>query len=91
MDLQELRQEAIKIIKANPELKSEIQDLFSLAISEVEEGGSESHECDLAYNDMIELSYLCLHRFRNYYIQNLSYDFFTIILYKYFVFSFLFV
>lgn len=55
MDLQELRQEAIKIIKANPELKSEIQDLFSLAISEVEEGGSESHECDLAYNDMIEL------------------------------------
>jgi len=55
MDLQELRQEAIKIIKANPELKPEIQDLFSLAISEVEEGGSESHECDLAYNDMIEL------------------------------------
>ena len=55
MDLQQLKTEAIRIIKAKPELKSEIQDLFSLAISEIEEGGSESHECELAYNDMIEL------------------------------------
>lgn len=55
MDLQQLKAEAIRIIKAKPELKSEIQDLFSLAISEIEEGGSESHECELAYNDMVEL------------------------------------
>jgi hypothetical protein len=55
MDLQQLKTEAIRIIKAKPELKSEIQDLFSLAVSEIEEGGSESHECELAYNDMIEL------------------------------------
>lgn len=55
MDLQQLKTEAIRIIKAKPELKSEIQDLFSLAISEIEEGGSESHECELTYNDMIEL------------------------------------
>jgi hypothetical protein len=55
MNLSELKAEAIRIIKAKPELKSEIQDLFSLAISEIEEGGSENHECDLAHNDMLEL------------------------------------
>ena len=27
----------------------------ALAISEIEEGGSEMHECELAYNDMVEL------------------------------------
>jgi hypothetical protein len=55
MYLAELKAEAIRIIKAKPELKSEIQELYSLAISEIEEGGSESHECDLAYSDMLEL------------------------------------
>lgn len=55
MNLSELKAEAIRIIKAKPELKSEIQDLFSLAISEIEEGGSETHECELAHNDMVEL------------------------------------
>jgi hypothetical protein len=55
MNLAELRTEAIRIIKAKPELKSEIQDLYSLAISEIEEGGSEFHECELAHNDMLEL------------------------------------
>jgi hypothetical protein len=55
MNLAELRTEAIRIIKAKPELNEEIRDLYSLAVSEIEEGGSESHECDLAYNDMLEL------------------------------------
>lgn len=55
MYLAELKAEAIRIIKAKPELKSEIQELYYLAISEIEEGGSESHECDLAHNDMLEL------------------------------------
>lgn len=55
MNLSELRTEAIRIIKAKPELNEEIRDLYSLAVSEIEEGGSESHECDLAYNDMLEL------------------------------------
>jgi hypothetical protein len=55
MNLQQLKTEAIRIIKAKPELKEEIQDLYSLAISEIEEGGSEMHECELAYNDMVEL------------------------------------
>lgn len=55
MNLQQLKVQALKIIKEKPELKSEIQDLYSLAISEIEEGGSEMHECQLAYNDMLEL------------------------------------
>ena len=55
MDKAELKAEAIRIINANPNLKVEITDLYWLAISEIEEGGSETHECHLAYNDMIEL------------------------------------
>jgi hypothetical protein len=55
MNLAELKSEAVKIIAERPELKSEIQDLYSLAVSEIEEGGSEMHECELAYNDMVEL------------------------------------
>ena len=55
MNLQQLKSEALRIIKANPDLKEEIQDLYSLAVSEIEEGGSETHECELAYNDMVEL------------------------------------
>jgi hypothetical protein len=55
MTLQELRTSAQNFIKENPELAEEIKDFFSLASSEIEEGGSESHECDLAYNDMVEL------------------------------------
>lgn len=55
MNLQQLKAEAIRIIKVKPELKEEIQDLYFLAVSEIEEGGSEMHECELAYNDMVEL------------------------------------
>ncbi len=55
MNLQQLKAEAIRIIKAKPEIKEEIQDLYFLAVSEIEEGGSEMHECELAYNDMTEL------------------------------------
>lgn len=55
MNLPELKAEAIRIIKAKPELKSEISELYYLAVSEVEEGGSEMHECELALNDMLEL------------------------------------
>lgn len=55
MNISELKAEAIRIIKEIPALKSEIQDLYSLALSEIEEGGSESHECSLALSDMEEL------------------------------------
>jgi hypothetical protein len=55
MTIQELRQETRKFIAENPNLKDEISDFYYLAVSEIEEGGSESHECNLAYNDMVEL------------------------------------
>jgi hypothetical protein len=55
MTLAELKKEAQRLIKEKPHLKEEIVDLYSLAVSEIEEGGSESHECELAYNDMLEL------------------------------------
>ena len=29
--------------------------LYELAVSEIEEGGSEIHECMLAYDDIVEL------------------------------------
>lgn len=55
MTLQELRKESLRLVKENPQLSNEIWDFYSLAVSEIEEGGSESHECDMAYNDIIEL------------------------------------
>ena len=55
MTLQDLRKESLRLIKENPQLSDEIWDFYHLAVSEIEEGGSESHECDMAYNDIIEL------------------------------------
>jgi hypothetical protein len=43
------------MIDKHPHLTEEIRDLYSLAASEIEEGGSESHECHLAYEDINEL------------------------------------
>jgi len=55
MNIQTLKAEALKIIKEIPDLEGEVKDLFELAMTEIEEGGSESHECQLAINDMEEL------------------------------------
>lgn len=55
MNIQTLKAEAARIIKEIPALDHEIRDLFELAMTEIEEGGSESHECQLAINDMEEL------------------------------------
>ena len=55
MNTQTLKQEANRIIKEIPALEDEVRDLFELAMTEIEEGGSESHECQLAINDMEEL------------------------------------
>jgi hypothetical protein len=55
MTLSELRKESLRLIKENPQLANEIWDFYSLAVSEIEEGGSETRECDLAYNDIKEL------------------------------------
>lgn len=38
-----------------PQQKDEIWSFISLCIDEIEEGGSESHEVQLAYNDICDL------------------------------------
>lgn len=38
-----------------PNLKQELIELYILACDEVEEGGSEVHECELAVSDMDSL------------------------------------
>jgi hypothetical protein len=38
-----------------PSKKEEIKDVYYLALSEIEEGGSENHECQLAVNDIQEI------------------------------------
>ena len=42
-------------INDHPDLKMEILDLYWLAINEIDEGGSERHEIDLAINSIEEL------------------------------------
>ena len=38
-----------------PSKKEIIKDIYYLALTEIEEGGSESHECQLAVNDIQEM------------------------------------
>lgn len=38
--------------KARPDLSDEIGDLLDLALWEIDDGGSEQHETELAYNDI---------------------------------------
>ena len=38
-----------------PKQADELRDLYHLAVSEIEEGGSESHECSLAWRDISQL------------------------------------
>jgi hypothetical protein len=44
-----------KGILEHPSKKEEIKDVYYLALSEIEEGGSEMHECELAINDIQEI------------------------------------
>jgi hypothetical protein len=46
---------ADKMIKEYPVLKSDIIDYINLAIDEIEDGGSPSHEWELAYDSINEL------------------------------------
>jgi hypothetical protein len=52
MNLHELKTYAVKMVKENPTLKKEIYDFVQLAIDEIDEGGSEDHECNLAQRDI---------------------------------------
>lgn len=55
MSIIELRQKVKELALENPLFKEELYDFYYLAMSEIEDGGSEMHECELAYNDMVEL------------------------------------
>ena len=55
ISLRELRLEVLRLIDMYPKHADELRDLYHLAVSEIEEGGSESHECSLAWRDMLEL------------------------------------
>lgn len=54
MGVKELRELTLRLIDQYPHKSDEIRELYSLALSEIEEGGSEVHECSLAWNDMLE-------------------------------------
>ena len=45
----------MQVIDKHPKHADEIRDFYSLAISEIEEGGSEEHECELAWSDIEDL------------------------------------
>jgi len=50
--LKELRKYATEMMGEHPSIASEILDFYQLACDEVEQGGSENHECELAYSDI---------------------------------------
>lgn len=52
--LKELRTEALRLIDQYPQHSETIRGYYQLALDEIEEGGSESHECSLAYRDMLD-------------------------------------
>ena len=52
MNLHELKIYAVMMVLDYPTLKEEIWDFVQLAIDEIEEGGSEEHECSLAQRDI---------------------------------------
>jgi hypothetical protein len=43
------------VIENHPSIKEQVIDLFALCVSEIEEGGSESHEVELCLSDIDEL------------------------------------
>jgi len=55
--LGELKEYVISMIRLHPAHRDEILELYGLACDEVEEGGSESHEVELAISDIDELVY----------------------------------
>ena len=55
MNLQQLKQRTLEFIKQYPSYEVEFLDYYYLAVAEVEEGGSENHECELAYGDMVHI------------------------------------
>ena len=55
MTLQELKVYAEEMSAKYPEHNEQIRDFYFLAVTEVEGGESETHECELAISDIDEL------------------------------------
>ena len=55
MTLRELYQYCQEVVEKYPSLGSEIMEFYDLAVMEVEDGGSENHECELAVSDIEDL------------------------------------
>lgn len=55
MPLEELRKYCKEVIIDYPKIESDIVELFTLCVSEIEEGGSESHEVELCIGDIEQL------------------------------------
>jgi hypothetical protein len=55
MNTKRLKEETKQFIAKYPEHSDEIKDLYYLALDEIMDGGSESHECELALESMRQL------------------------------------
>lgn len=55
MTLTELKKYCVEMAEKHPQHEEQIKDFYFLACDEVEEGGSEAHECELAISDIEEL------------------------------------
>jgi hypothetical protein len=52
MTLSAFKNQINDLITQHPNLKEEILDFYELAITEIEEGGSATHEIELCLNDI---------------------------------------
>lgn len=52
MNLERLKELTKQLIADYPQHTEELVDLYQLAVDEIDEGGSEAHECELAFSDM---------------------------------------
>jgi hypothetical protein len=55
MTIIELKAIAVQMIADFPHLEDDVTSYFHLAQDEIEQGGSEYHECELAYWDIMNL------------------------------------
>jgi hypothetical protein len=55
MTLRDLHQYCQEVVEKYPSLTDDIMGFYDLAEMEVEDGGSENHECELAVSDINDL------------------------------------
>lgn len=53
--MENLKSVVIETIRKYPHLKDEVMGLYELCLSEIEEGGSTSHEIELCLSDIQDL------------------------------------